>query len=97
MLEFCIMQIKTSLAILFLMCPIANAAESTTTYVSVCPEVIVCGTGDTSKQTYAAYLNNQKAYQCYYKYGDNEMSKIAGNAMTRCQTMYGTLNPTIRK
>lgn len=63
----------------------------------VCPDIILCRTGDNSKQTYTAYEQDQKAYQCYHKSGDSNMAKIAGNEMTRCQTMYGSINPTIRK
>ena len=54
-------------------------------------------TSDNSKQTYTAYEQNQKAYQCYYKFGDANMTKIAGSEMIRCQTMYGSINPTIRE
>lgn len=65
--------------------------------INSCPDVILCRTGDNSKQTYTAYEQNQKAYQCYYKFGDASMAKIAGNEMVRCQTMYGSINPTFRK
>ena len=51
----------------------------------------------TKKRTLTAYTEDQKAYQCYSRAGDTEMSKIAGKAMTLCQTMYGSINPTIRK
>lgn len=71
----------------------AAASES----INSCPDVIICRMGDNSKQTYTAYEQNQKAYQCYFKYGDASMAKLAGNEMTRCQTMYGSINPIIRK
>jgi len=72
-------------------------ADVSTKSASDCPGVIICHSGDKSKQTLNAYLEDQKAYECYRKFGDTEMSKIAGSAMTQCQTMYGSINPTIRK
>lgn len=76
---------------------VANANEESGSLTSTqCPDIIVCGTGDTSKETYATYLYDQKAYQCYYKLGDVEMAKIASSAATRCLTMYGSINPIIR-
>ncbi|HLX54390.1 MAG TPA: hypothetical protein VKR58_10635 [Aquella sp.] len=74
-----------------------NAANNNISTVSDCPGVIICHSGDKSKQTLNAYLEDQKAYECYRKFGDTEMSKIAGKAMTQCQTMYGSINPIIRK
>lgn len=73
-----------------------NAANPTTS-PSECPGVILCHTGDNSKKTLTAYTEDQNAYQCYSRSGDTEMSKVAGKAMTLCQTMYGSINPTIRK
>jgi hypothetical protein len=75
----------------------SNLATASTANISECQDVIICHSGDKSKQVLNAYLENQKAYECYRKFGDTEMSKIAGNAMTQCQTMYGSINPTIRK
>jgi hypothetical protein len=65
--------------------------------LSDCPGVILCTSGDNSKRTLTAYEEDQRAYQCYSRFGDTQMSKIAGQAMTNCQTMYGSINPTIRK
>ena len=61
-----------------------------------CPDVIICGTSDSSKQTDFAANHNQAAYQCYYQTGDEEMAKLAGYNSIRCKTMYGSLNPTIK-
>jgi hypothetical protein len=94
------MQKKISLIILIsvLLVNIADAAApKSPNDSSYCHGVIACGTGDSAKQTAAASIYNQEAYECYYKTGDLEMAKIASNATTRCQTMYGSLNPTIRK
>lgn len=63
---------------------------------SECPSVVVCGTSDTSKQVAIAIKQNQKANSCYIRVGDTEMSKISGEATTRCQTMMGSINPIVR-
>lgn len=76
---------------------ILSQAIAETNQANTCQAVILCKSGDTSKQTYTAYLENQKAYTCYYKSGDTAMAKIAGEAMTTCQTMYGSINPILRK
>jgi|GEM_PF-3985392 len=72
-------------------------ATVSTTSVSECPGVILCHSGDTSKQTRTASEEDEKASQCYFNAGDREMGNIASNAMIRCKTMYGSINPTIRK
>ncbi len=77
--------------------PHTYAIESEATQINSCPEIILCKSSDNSKQTHIAYTQDQKSYQCYYKFGDVDMAKIAGKAMTLCQTMYGSINPTTRK
>lgn len=73
-----------------------HAGNSNVISAADCPGVIICKSSDNSKQTLTAYEEDQKAYQCYLKLGDTEMRKIASSAMTLCQTMYGSINPSIR-
>ena len=79
------------------LCQGIYSATNEPTNLADCPGVILCTSGDNSKRTLTAYEEDQRAYQCYSKFGDTQMRKIAGQAMTSCQTMYGSINPTIRK
>lgn len=99
MLKFGIMHRKTFVVIFMSIGLVLNASAlqaSAPNIINSCNDVLACGTGDNSKQLMSAYQNNQKAYECYNKSGDTEMAKIASFSMTRCLTMYGSINPTIR-
>lgn len=63
---------------------------------SECPSVVICGTADGAKQIIKAITHNRQANTCYTKNGDSEMANFSAAETTRCQTMLGSITPTIK-